>query len=92
MRHEALQDIMKQFACMGKQSRAWGYQHGDLFLPQPLEASSHRCCSGGGHVDPYAIATDTQPWLELTTMITIVAASDSTFCPLCHVDLAAVGV
>ena len=31
IRHEALQDIMKQFACMGKQSRARGYQNGDLF-------------------------------------------------------------
>ena len=31
MRHEALQDIMKQFACMGKQSRARVYEHGVLF-------------------------------------------------------------
>ena len=37
MRHEALQDIMKQFACMGKQSRARGYQHGDLFYHNLLK-------------------------------------------------------
>ena len=61
------------------------------FQPQPLEASSHRC-SGGGHVDPYATATDPHPWLQLNTMISFDDASDSTFCPLCHVNLAAMGV